>query len=515
MSKNLCKVCLGNKAIYGIKGGKKQYCKDCAISFENVCNLTRKMCLESDCIKEPTYNFPSETTTLYCSEHKKSNMIDVKHKKCQYKDENDKECLISPSYGNDGGKPIYCKNHSELFENMVLISNKLCNYIDENNIKCTTRASFNFEGNKTGKFCKDHKQDDMIYVLKVDKCIEDGCNTRATFNYISEKNGTYCETHKKIDIYNVKDKRCDFINCKKIASFNYENENTYLYCNEHKEPEMINLKSKKCIFDECKSLPSYNYENQTIKLYCGKHKLPNMIDVKHNRCIENNCEKEAFFNYINETKRLYCFAHKKNEMLDLSSKSRLCKNIIGDFNCITRGNKRYDGYCVRCYVGLFPNEPMSRNYKTKELKVCEFIKEKYEDIITLSFDKRIPNGCSKRRPDIYIDLGSHSIIIEVDENQHEDYESSCENKRMMEIFNDLGNRPIVFIRFNPDEYYNKNKEIIKSCWSYSKEGISIINRNKRIEWKSRLNKLLETIQLNIKNEPIKEVNIVHLFYDEI
>ena len=32
---------------------------------------------------------------------------------------------------------------------------------------------------------------------------------------------------------------------------------------------------------------------------------------------------------------------------------------------------------------------------------------------------------------------------------------SCENKRIMEISQDLGHRPIVFIRFNPDEY-NKN-----------------------------------------------------------
>lgn len=44
--------------------------------------------------------------------------------------------------------------------------------------------------------------------------------------------------------------------------------------------------------------------------------------------------------------------------------------------------------------------------------------------------------CSKRRPDILIDLETHLIIIEVDENQHKGY--SCENKRIMEISQDLG-----------------------------------------------------------------------------
>ena len=44
------------------------------------------------------------------------------------------------------------------------------------------------------------------------------------------------------------------------------------------------------------------------------------------------------------------------------------------------------------------------------------------------------------------------IIVEIDEYQHENITYSCENKRIMEISQDLGHRPIIFIRFNPDEY---------------------------------------------------------------
>ena len=62
--------------------------------------------------------------------------------------------------------------------------------------------------------------------------------------------------------------------------------------------------------------------------------------------------------------------------------------------------------------------------------------------------------CSKRRPDLFLDLGYQILIIEIDENQHLDYDCSCENKRIMELSQDVGHKPIVFIRFNPDEYCN-------------------------------------------------------------
>jgi hypothetical protein len=108
-----------------------------------------------------------------------------------------------------------------------------------------------------------------------------------------------------------------------------------------------------------------------------------------------------------------------------------------------------------------------------------------------------------------MDLFTHSIIIEVDENQHTDY--SCEHKRMMLLFKDLGNRPIVFIRFNPDSYINENNEEISSCFKYHKTtGVPMIN-NKN-EWNNRLEILKVTIEKYINNIPEKEVTIEKLFY---
>lgn len=509
---NLCKNCLDKKATHGFtKNGDKEFCNICAKNIPNTINLTKKMCLDNNCTSEPTYNLPTEKTGIYCSKHKKDEMIDIKHKKCEYKFDDGKCCISLPSYGKSGEKATRCSKHIE--EGMILIRNDLCKWKNGKEI-CIKRASFNFEGNKMGKFCEQHKEDNMIFVLKIEECIEDGCKIRATFNYLNEKKGIYCEEHKKENMYNVKDKRCKNKDCVKIASYNYEGEKEFKFCDEHKLENMVNIKSKKCLFvdkdgNKCKSLPTFNFPKETIKLYCAKHKQDGMVNVKNNKCIKDGCNKEAVCNYKGETKRLYCCRHKLENMIDLCPYR--CK--YDEISCCgSRGNKNYDGYCVMCYVKLFPNEPRTRNYKTKEFKVNEFIKEEFKEK-TILFDKIVPDGCSKKRPDIYLDMGSHSILIEVDENQHDGYESICENKRTMLLFNDLGNRPLVLIRFNPDNYYNKYGELIKSCWSLSKERIAIINRTKRDEWKSRLNTLKDYINYYINNEPKKELEVKNLYYD--
>jgi hypothetical protein len=43
--------------------------------------------------------------------------------------------------------------------------------------------------------------------------------------------------------------------------------------------------------------------------------------------------------------------------------------------------------------------------------------------------------CSKKRPDIYFELNKHCIIVEIDENQHNSYQNSCECARINEIVN--------------------------------------------------------------------------------
>ena len=102
--------------------------------------------------------------------------------------------------------------------------------------------------------------------------------------------------------------------------------------------------------------------------------------------------------------------------------------------------------------------------------------------------------------------------MEVDENKHTDYDCSCENKRIMELSQDLGHRPIVFIRFNPDDY-DKNGTNIASCWARNKKGICVIKKTKKNEWTQILHTLEEQINYWIINRTDKTIEIIQLFYD--
>jgi hypothetical protein len=156
--------------------------------------------------------------------------------------------------------------------------------------------------------------------------------------------------------------------------------------------------------------------------------------------------------------------------------------------------------------------PVIRNYKTKEKNVIDFIKQTFSEYSWVS-DKRVIDGCSSKRPDIYVDMGSHIIVIEVDENQHKQYDCSCENKRLMEISQDFNFRPIVLIRFNPDGYIKNNGIKVTSCWISGQTGIYRIPKNKHEEWQSRLNILKEHIEYWAQNETNKTIELIHLFFD--
>ena len=150
-----------------------------------------------------------------------------------------------------------------------------------------------------------------------------------------------------------------------------------------------------------------------------------------------------------------------------------------------------------------------RNYKTKEKHVVDHIKSHFPNL-TLIADRPVENSCSKKRPDLLVDMGSHIIIIEIDEFQHKNY--LCESKRTLELLQDLHFRNTVFIRFNPDEYVDESGKKIKSCWYNNKQGINTIVKSRENEWKSRLDILVNTIQYHIDNESTKNLEIIKLFF---
>jgi hypothetical protein len=163
---------------------------------------------------------------------------------------------------------------------------------------------------------------------------------------------------------------------------------------------------------------------------------------------------------------------------------------------------------------LFPDKPVARNYKTKERSVNDFIESEFPDFTWIK-DKRIEGGCSRRRPDMFLDMGFQVLMIEVDEHQHTDYNCSCENKRKMQLSKDIGERPMVIIRFNPDEYFClATQEKINSCWTRNTHGLIHVDHNYQKQWNQRLERLREQVEYwtqeaNVTNKTVEEV---HLFY---
>jgi hypothetical protein len=152
---------------------------------------------------------------------------------------------------------------------------------------------------------------------------------------------------------------------------------------------------------------------------------------------------------------------------------------------------------------------VTRNYKTKEFNVVHNVIESFPNF-TWRHDRAI--GYSMKRPDLFLDMGSHIVITEIDETKHSDYDCSCENKRIMELSQDVGHRPIIFIRFNPDGYTDEDGNKIKSCWSYNKLGVTVVTKDKEKEWKARIDCLKEQITYWIDNIPEKMIETVELYY---
>lgn len=417
-------------------------------------------CAFENCYKRGSFNFEDKEKYLYCALHKLNGMINKNHKMC-------------------------------IFEN------------------CKKRPSYNIEGEKGGIYCAIHKLDGMVDTVNK-LCIFKNCRTIPIFNFKEKKSGLYCFKHKLDGMINVVDNVCLYLDCQKRPYFNNKNESNGIYCSLHKLDGMINVVSKFCIYLNCKKFPSYNIKGNKTPIYCAEHKLNDMIPVREpKRCFYKNCDKYPIYNLKGNSVGIYCLQHKTKDMINV--KDKICKIEL----CNTQVTSKYNGYCLRCFIYLFPNQPVCRNYKTKETAVAQFITTNFPNF-TWNLDKKIEDGCSRRRPDLFCDLGYQVIIVEVDENQHTDYDCSCENKRIMQLSQDVEHRPIVFIRFNPDDYINLNNEKITSCWGTTPTtGILKIKNNKNDEWKSRLNVLKMQIEywINEENKTEKTIEVIQLFYD--
>ncbi len=368
------------------------------------------------------------------------------------------------------------------------------------------QSNFNHKNEKKALYCGDCKLEDMINV-KSKKCKL--CNDKEPyFNYKNEKKALYCFDCKLENMVDVKHKKC--ISCKnKRPLFHFYNEKKALYCGDCKLEDMINIINTKCI--SCKDKrPYYNYKNEKKATHCNDCKLENMINVTSTKCF--TCKnKRAYYNYKNEKKALYCVGCKLDNMINVDS----LKCISCNFNQL---NQKFKPLCGTCYRFDNPNSDFTRNYKVKENTIMKFVKDKYTNCV---MDSTISGGCSKRRPDGLIEYELFSIIIEIDENSHRNYEDICENKRLMEIYQDLDFKPLRVIRFNPDAYKDINEKRVYSIFSLDSDNKLKVKTKKELNRRvgillDTIEKVLEDINQEIMTDAnnVKGVDVEYLFFNE-
>lgn len=335
---------------------------------------------------------------------------------------------------------------------------------------CTTRCTHGFLKHK----CK--------------QCCKSFCHHGVKKNYCKSCNGkAYCEHGRQKSVCKE---------CKGSCICEHDKvRNTCVQCDGASICEHKRMRSN-C--KQCKgaSICEHNKRKSVCKICNGS-----------SICIHNKVRYEC----RNCKGGLFCEHDKRKESCKLCGGKQLCKSEW----CEQRKSNKYDGYCARCYIHLHPESKITYNYRTKELDVVNYIKNNLGDnnwICNRAITDN--NNCcsSGKKPDMYTDMGSHVIIIEIDENQHKRYEEICENKRICEISIDFDHRPILFIRFNPDEYTDKDGKKIKTCWSKTKTGIHV-SKSKKVEWNNRLNTLKNVIFDNLLTVPDKTISQIPLYYD--
>ena len=257
---------------------------------------------------------------------------------------------------------------------------------------------------------------------------------------------------------------------------------------------MVDVKNKRC---ECgKAIPNYNLPGESKAICCASCKSDKMVDVKNKRC---ECGKAIpNYNLPGESKAICCASCKSDKMVDV--KNKRCPNCT-DWVDSQLGNKKYKGYCVRCFQQLFPDDPLSFQVrsKTKEIAVRDYINAVFDGFV---HDKPLYTShcdCSiRRRIDHRRLIGNTLLCIETDENQHKSYDQMNEDMRYDDLYMAHSGK-WIYIRFNPDKYVNKNKQ---------KNNPELATRLRVLE--KEIRKQIKRIE---QEENVELVERIYLYYD--
>lgn len=463
-----CKVC-GKEASYGPSDStKRTHCAKHGKEINGYRNNKHKHCL---CGSMASYNYPNEKGAKYCQKCSNNRMVDVVHSKCI-------DCKKTiPTYGKPNEKPEYCLKCKDKLPN----KNDYINVVDKRCFTndCRKGASHNYPGEKP-KYCAScaGRIDKKMISIHKTKCKGKNCKNlylEPLYN-LPNKPPHYCKDCKTNDMVDVRNKnKC--IKCHgPRANFNYEGEKAQ-YCLKCSITNMVNVNKKKC---ECgKNIARYALTGEIVK-YCDECKIENSVKYPRRKC--ELC-KDEFATHGKSTAPHRCDNCALED--DYNLRERMCRSC-GLLNLLNKDN--ICGYCDPTMIinMRFAKQKLVKGFLDKN----NYTYDQYDTII----EKGI---CGKERPDFLFDCGTHFVVLEVDENQHDDRINHCEKIRMINISQSLG-LPTRFLRYNPDIYVNINGE----------------TQNPSTEEREEMLKLWINNLVNDYNKNIY-LDETYLFFDEI
>lgn len=337
------------------------------------------------------------------------------------------------------------------------------------------------------------------------------CQVCGKYAYFGNQGGgrRFCHSHKAEGMINVVDRRC--CKCKlKIATHGLQGQRTH--CGGCSQDGMVRAYRRMCL--ACGINTAYYALERKGATHCLDCKTHEMVKC-HGGCVA--CRVKAA-NFGIGSKATHCADCKDAAMKDVKNrkcqecgirqascgvgKATHCKTCSGQLRNIVSKRCGIEG----CDVFVKPSTTQwcanhdterKRITRVRENKVANFLRESDLPPWT-SWNKQIQGAekdvCGKYRPDFVWEMPGHVVVLEVDEQQHAYPGYSCENKRMLDIWNSYGGMPVVMIRMNPD--------------AFKLEGTT-----RKVSWEKRLQLLKDTLKKHLAS-PGQHLFAVHrLFYD--
>ncbi len=454
-------------------------------------------CTEQDCKEYSKYGVKTYAVSK-CKDHKINGMVTrskwyCPHLKrtgqcneCRAKVECER-CKSEAIYGISQLLETRCEIHKEL--DMILKSHMICQHsnrkskcklcrksLECNDSLCHYKARYGLKSSKPIK-CDKHKDENMV-LKPMSYCSHGKAHSRCD----------YC--------HNKNSKKCDVKDCSKLARFGIK-QLSEIRCKDHKDENMVTASFRYCTHDlyieRCFICCSNKITLCDVE-ECILISVYGFRRLKANRCLshkEIDMVKSSLYYCSHMISKHFCkicngqglCSHKlirRQCFICYPTSSHFCRRTYGseESRCPTASNRKYDDYCVRCFVELFPNDPRTKtaHLATKEYIVRSYLNEEFSNVFIhnkrlILSDKDKLCTSHDRRIDFQTEVKDYIVAVEVDENQHKGYNLIDEEIRIMQIYEDA-DKKLVFIRFNPDNY-RENGILRKTTWNIRLEALKI------------------------------------------